>query len=261
MQMKHTAVFLISFTFLTLVSVEFFSKKNKLQSVVIAGSPNQSDHKPFDWKIYDDPSRPEFWDDGADGSLPRPFLHLAGKPTTDNAKKLLQWQKKQWKTIEHIIKALGGARELKSFEEYLGEPLTEHLSKNEQKIKSSNGVQLTENEQRLSNNINWADVRIINIYASFCPACKRSRPLIEKLRSLGSFVRNVQTDFRENTALYVGSEHYTEEWSDYFPHVSTPTYYIKIGNRATIRSDGYIDFQSLATHILSAQGEHHEKPI
>ena len=38
--------------------------ENSINQVVIAGGPHQTAHLPFDWSIYSDPSRPEFWADG-----------------------------------------------------------------------------------------------------------------------------------------------------------------------------------------------------
>lgn len=219
--------------------------------VYVAGSPNQSDHLPFDWAVYEDPSRPEFWDDGADGTLPRPFLYLAGHPTKENAERLIAWQSLQWQTIEKIIASLeGGKKELQLFSEYLGEPLGDHLKNKE--IELTN-VSFT-GESAKSDGIDWQNIRIVYIYRSSCPACKKAQPLLKKLEDLGVTITYLQTDFAKSPSLHRDSIPYDEEMADYFPYEVTPTFYLKVGFHAPQRSDGYIDFESMKNHIKSIIG-------
>ena len=228
-------------------------KKNPLSAlpVFVAGSPNQSDHLPFDWAIYEDPSRPEFWDDGADGTLPRPFLYLAGHPTRENAQKLIAWQSLQWQTIEKIIASLeGGKRELQLFSEYLGEPLGEHLKQKEIELKN---VSYT-GEKSDSEGIDWQQIRMVYIYRSSCPACKKASSLLKRLEDLRVEISYLQTDFADNPPLHKDSVPYDTELADYFPYEVTPTFYLKVGHYAPQRSDGYIDFDSIKNHIKNIKG-------
>ena len=272
MRKKLIAVSLISLVAISIIAVSYEGmitesediKTAKLdlmsvppvQEVVIAGSPNQSDHLPFDWAIYTDPSRPEFWDDGADGTLPRPFLYLSAHPTEENARKLVEWQALQWATIEKVIKALGGVGELELYNEYLGEDLIGHLRNNEQTIAlASHSPNKGEPLPDLVGRINWQNVQIVQVYASFCPACKKSVDLVEKLKGLGAQVTLLQSDYEENEPLYTDSIPYEGDWREFFPHRQTPTYYIKVGDHAPQRSDGFIDFRSLKNHIHNILGD------
>ncbi len=135
---------------------------------------------PFDWSVYQDPARPEFWADGADGILPRPFLHLAGEPTRENVHKLLAWQKRQWQTIEQIIRALGGANELAIYSDLIGENVLEHAARQDNLLHTTSPFLQTPKKE-LPTGFDWASVAIVYIYRSDCPACRRQRHVIETI--------------------------------------------------------------------------------
>ena len=229
-----------------------------VQQVVIAGSPHQSAHLPFDWEVYTDPSRPEFWADGADGILPRPFLHLASKPTKENARKLLAWQQLQWQTIEQIIKALGGADELDAYTDLIGENILKHISRKDNLLPTSDVPQHNRNE--ILPNFDWQQVGIVYIYRSDCPVCQRQTHVIEAVKTLGARVVALQLD--RGQPLHANSQPYRNgDWQAFFPlteNMSTPTFYIAIKGQAARRHVGYISLRDLTRQIKKLGGDEHE---
>ncbi len=225
--------------------------------VVIAGSPHQSDHLPFDWGVYQDPARPEFWADGAYGILPRPFLHLAGEPTRENARQLLAWQKQQWQTIEQIIKALGGANELDTYSNLIGENVLEHIAQQDKLLLQTATPLLRESKQDIPPGFDWANVAIVYIYRSDCPACRKQQHVIETIKALGAKVATLQLD--RGAPLHTDSRPYhAGEWSLFFPlgkAQTTPMFYIARRGQKPFKHEGFIALQDLITHIKRHGGE------
>ena len=231
------------------------------QKVVIAGSPHQTAHLPFDWSIYEDPSRPEFWADGADGVLPRPFLYLAGEPTVENAKRLIAWQKLQWQTIEEIIKSLGGASELKKYSELLGVNVLEEVAKKDPlKSFSKPSLDLAKLEEKTPESFRWQDVGIVYVYSSLCSACKKQQPVINNLITLGARIIPLQVGKGE--PLFVNSMPYKKgEWQSFFPlgeEIATPTMFIVYRGKSPKKHIGFISLSDLKREITHIKGDDHE---
>lgn len=236
---KHLAVLVTSGLIISSTGTqdhEINSGVDKTLSVTIAGSPNQSDHLPFSWDIYKDPSRPEFWDDGQDGSLPRPFLYLAGEPSKENARKLKDWQTLQWETIRKIIEALdGGPEELELLSSFVGEPLIDHLMDKDYKNAS-----LSIDDEYRKSLIDWEKVRVVYIYHSKCPACQKFDSVIEELKNKKATIYSFQSD--SNTDNPKG-------WREKFPFKVTPTVYIKYKDHEPVKSEGYTSFREIKKFI------------
>ncbi len=236
-------------------------KNAEPSAVFIAGGPHQSDHLPFDWSVYTDPSRPEFWADGADGVLPRPFLKLAGEPTVENARSLLEWQNAQWKAIEDVIKALGGAGELQIYSDLVGENFLETLSRKDKSFdfaRSSPLVKkvLAESQQEA---IAWEDVGIVYIYRSKCHACQQTRPVIEAAMELGAKVIPLQID-DGGMPLFQSSQPYSKEWAGYFPlgegdERVTPTLYLVIKGYEPKKAVGSLSLKDITEYVKSTLGD------
>ncbi len=208
----------------------------------IAGGVHQSDHLPFDWKNYEDPERPEFWDDG-DGMPPRPFRYFAAHPTEDNRVKLLGWIKKQHEVIAEVVAKLGqDAQSILGDKLAYGKPGT---------IKFTNQKDLGGDGQRFS----WRNISLAYVYSSTCAACQREKPVIDQLQGLGVNIVYFQTDFGKNPPLFAKSQPHTEEIAEIFPYEVTPTLYIKAQGHGTQRIEGYLSFDELYQYINKQFGE------
>jgi len=220
--------------------------KQNAQRVVVAGSVHQSDHLEFDWSLYEDPSRPEFWDDG-DGAPPRPLRHLAAHPTKENAERVKRWLALQIEVIAKVGKLLN--EDSKAPSPLLSSLEGSTFSNSLIKKVSMDG----EPEQRLDN------VRIVNLYRAGCSACQKSKDTIKRLEEAGAQILHVQTDFGKLPALYEGSREYTKEFQDHFAHEVTPTLFIKIEGKEPEMIEGYVDFETLHSHLVDLLGDTDDK--
>lgn len=252
---------------LTKVALEFAkpsAKNAEPAAVFIAGGPHQSDHLPFDWSVYSDPSRPEFWADGADGVLPRPFLKLAGEPTVENARRLLEWQNAQWRAIEDVIKALGGAGELQTYSDLVGENFLESLSRKDKSFDFARSSPLVKKvlAESPQEGIAWEDVGIVYIYRSKCQACQQTRPVIEAAMELGAKVIPLQIN-DGGVAMFENSQPYSKEWAGYFPlgdgdERVTPTLYLVIKGHEPKKAVGSLSLKDITEYVKSTLGDKHE---
>jgi hypothetical protein len=228
--------------------------------VFIAGGPHQSDHLPFNWSIYSDPSRPEFWADGADGILPRPFLKLAGEPTVENAKKLLAWQDAQWKAIENIIRALGGAKELDTYSDLVGENFIDSMSRKDQTYQLAKNSPLVQKVVAADDTqgIQWENVGIVYIYRSMCHGCQQQTPIIKAASELGAKVIPLQIE-DGGAPTMPNSQRYTKEWSQYFPlgdENVTPTMYFVVKGHEPKKSAGeFVSLKDITQFIKATIGD------
>ncbi|RYZ90952.1 MAG: hypothetical protein EOP04_02295 [Proteobacteria bacterium] len=227
--------------------------------VFIAGGPHQSDHLPFEWSLYSDPSRPEFWADGADGVLPRPFLQLAGEPTVENAKKLLTWQEAQWKAIESIIKALGGAKELETYSDLVGENFLETLSRKDQtfQLAKNSALQQKVSLSDKADGIEWNNVGVVYIYRSKCHACQQQTPIVKALMEMGARVIPLQIEDGGPPSL-PNSQPYSKAWASHFPlgnEEVTPTFFFHVKGHEPKKHPGFISLRDITSHVKTTVGD------
>ena len=185
-------------------------------------------------------------------------MYLAAYPTKENAEKLVAWQKAQWDAIREVIKSLGGESELNIFHEYLGTDFIENAAKHDEGYKLAkayesklNGGELTSNGQ-----LDWSKVGIVFIYRSGCPACKKAKPSIELIKSMGAKVYTFQVDYKDQSPMFVDSINYEGEWIEELPYNgSTPFYYIKVDGYQPQFADSYMTLMDIKTHIQEIIGD------
>lgn len=206
--------------------------------VVQAGSVHQSDHRPFDWSIYEDPNKPEFWDDGGDGITPRPFRHLAAYPTPENANRLKRWQAHQIALINDVGGELGSNN---SPAELLGNGNSE----------KDDGPNLVSNDVKVDD---WKNVKVAYIFRSDCPACRKSQNVVDGLEALGADVVRLQTDEIQSNKSSEKIVQYSKDFSQHFPYEVTPTFYLKVGSKPAEKVEGYHSLYALYSHITNSMG-------
>jgi len=248
--MKLTAVLTISLlTNIISISLLILGLSNpsiptgdEIQKVVIAGSVHQSDHLEFDWSVYSDPSRAEFWDDG-DGAPPRPLRYLAAHPTKENAARVKKWLALQIEIIGKVAKLMDEAG-ISS-----GDMLLSGSSLN-------NGITpVVASYGKISSSRDLDGVKIVNIYRSSCPACKSSLDVLAKLEKRGAKILNLQTDSDDEKPIHKNSRPYTREYRNHFPFEVTPTLYIKTEGKEPEMIEGRVDFAALYTHLKDLMGD------
>jgi len=229
------------------------ASQDEILKVVIAGSPHESDYLPFDWKTYEDPARPEFWADGEDGIMPRPFLHLAGEPTIENARQLLAWKKKQWAVVEQVIKALGGAAELDLYKQVIGKSIVDVAAELDPMYRlASARVNKEEGETKTENMVDWSSLQVVYIYRSTCPHCITSKSLIGGLETLGAKVTTLQIDHKSEKPLHPNSLAYTEDLQQFFPLENgepTPTFFFRYKGKEPFSHIGKLSLSYLTNHL------------
>lgn len=174
------------------------------------------DAKPFAWTNYQDPLKPEFWDDGGDWIPPRPFREAAASPTPENIKAYLKWQEQKGAVVSKFQAALEGNQKSPQ------EPV-----------------------------IPWNTIKVAYFYQSACPHCQASVPLVESLRDLGVQMTLVQMG--PGAPLHEPSIPYDQTWAKEFPVSATPTWVIKQGAKVTTRS-GALSMAEF-THIVNQRKE------
>lgn len=211
-----------------------------VKRVVIAGSPEQSDYLKFDWSVYEDPSRPEFWDNG---SPPRPLRYLAANPTVENARKVKRWLDLQFQAMAKVTKVLGEADDQQA---------SRLLS--DTNLKGDHDLASLTKRLGLDSQSALKEVKVVNIYSSKCYACKQSQKVMDKLESLGVEVVHLQTDYKDGKPLYKKSQRYTKEFRDKFPHTVTPTLYVK-GRKSDVEMiEEFVPFETLYAHLSKING-------
>ena len=230
--------------------------------VAVAGSPHENDHLPFDWSRYMNPANPEFWADGDDGIIPRPFLKLASEPTKENAKKLLLWKQLQWEAVRNVIEALGSAHEIELYSEIIGTDFLDFLAKKDPlyALASANSSEKNTSKEGRGQ-IEWNELKVVYIYRSTCSHCKNSVKFIDALDSLGANLRAFQIDYANNEPLHPNSIPYTEDVKEVFPlspRLETPAFYFKYKNETPFSHIGGLHLSQLTNHIKNNKGERNE---
>jgi thiol-disulfide isomerase/thioredoxin len=171
----------------------------------------QSDALPFDWKNYDDPKSPEFWDDGGDYVAPRPLREAVANPTPENLEKYANWQAKRLVVIAEFNQKLVAHSLAK--ESYANSRLKPTLNK-----------QMVSDSLPQADKLNLREVSLMYFYQSSCPHCLAEKELVEALRRNGIQVTFVQLDPDENAPLHTPSVPYSQAFSKQFAITATPTW-------------------------------------
>lgn len=201
--------------------------KNSLQSHFSGSTTIRGkDSQPFSWSNYQNPQKPEFWDDGGDWIPPRPFREAASNPTKENIDAYLNWMQKKSDVVTRFQSAL------------TAHVLTEAVS-------TSN----PQNEQTFD----WRRAKIIYLYQTSCSHCRASAPVIENAKKMGAKVVFIQLDASRYPPLHAGSMSannvtvsLSAQTKNILSHVnSTPTWIFE-GNQHSIEMTGELTFSELS---------------
>lgn len=174
----------------------FKQKENsKIEAFNGSNILRHGDSKKFNWEVYQDPSAPEFWDDGGDWIPPRPFREAAANPTPENIKNYLDWMSAKGMVVTRFQNALARS--------------------------------LTPDEPESP--LPWGKLEIKYFYQSSCPHCKNSVPIVHELINRGVKFSFIQLDAGDLPPLHVPSQPYTPPLKEAFPVSVTPTWYLRHG--------------------------------
>lgn len=194
------------------------SSQSSSVAVPFSGSSiiRANDSKPFNWDDYFDPSKPEMWDDGGDFIPPRIFRETVKDPTPQNIEKYLAVQKEKARLVARFQEALRSHNE------------TNETVATKQK------------------SFDWRATRILYFYQTGCPHCRKDKPIIERINSLGAQVVFVQLDANKNPPLHAGSVVYTEAMERRYAVSATPTWVFVNGTKERTET-GFLSFQDAQT--------------
>jgi len=163
----------------------------------------QRDALPFDWKKYEDPKNPEFWDDGGDYVAPRPLREAVANPSQENMEKYAEWQ----------------ARRVAVLAEFNRKLLLQNAGQKDSRISEKK----TRSEQSRTQ-LNLREVQLLYFYQSSCPHCQAAKAQVEELRRKGVHVTFIQLDTEESPPLHQPSVKYSSSLSKQFAVSATPTW-------------------------------------
>ena len=185
------------------VAVPHVPENPNSQAPVSGSLIRQRDSLPFDWKNYEDPKSPEFWDDGGDYIPPRPLREAVANPTTENLERYVAWQAKRLAVIAPFDRQLA-QRAFSRKEE----------TKHPRSVKQVLPVRLPE-------------VQLMYFYQTSCPHCRAEKEHVENLEREGLRVTYVQLDADTNPPLHARSVPYNAALSKQFRVTSTPTWILR----------------------------------
>ena len=201
----------------------------------------QRDALPFDWKRYDSPSNPEFWDDGGDYVAPRPLREAVANPTKENLERYVAWQAKRLEVVA-----------------VFGEKLAAHAlgsasgnAPSGPRDPERQGPRLA---SRMESPVRWNEVEILYFYQTSCPHCRAEKEHIEDLARRGARVSFVQLDAGERPPLHARSIAYTREHSAQFAITATPTWILRRREKV-VRLEGEQSDDVLTTRAAALFGD------
>lgn len=217
------------------------SSKEDLQKPLPTGSIiRQSDALPFDWRRYEDPKHPEFWDDGGDYVAPRPLREAVANPTPENLEKYAAWQAKRLVVIAEFNQRL--------VTHSLSQESSRTLSLSQTTHSTSNFV--TSMPGKKEKKIDLREVSLLYFYQSSCPHCRASEAQVQALQQKGVNVTFIQLDGPENPPLHHPSVSYSAQHSKHFAITATPTWIFRRGANA-VRLQGTQSEEDLQREISS----------
>lgn len=193
-----------------------------------------SDFRTFNWKNYEDPNSPEFWDDGGNYVPPRPFRVLAANPTGENLANYQAWVHRKLAVASRVGTLLGS--------------LSSDSDREQKENKPRAKARATEVAISRPRRTDWSKVSIAFFYRSGCPFCAREVPVLESLRNKGARVRAYQIEpeagqpiFRPSVPLSLGEV-------DRLHIQLTPTLVLSVGKRRA-RVEGFEDEEALTQTV------------
>lgn len=176
----------------------------KQSSLLPSGSLiRQRDALPFDWKKYEDPKNPEFWDDGGDYVAPRPLREAVANPTQENLEKYAEWQARRVAVVAEFNRKL----------------LVQNAAQ-----KDTIGTAKEKRSEQSLKRLNLREVQLLYFYQSSCPHCQAAKAQVEELRRKGVHVTFIQLDSEESPPLHQPSVKYSSSLSKQFAVSATPTW-------------------------------------
>jgi thiol-disulfide isomerase/thioredoxin len=197
----------------------------------------QRDALPFDWSRYEDPSSPEFWDDGGDYVAPRPLREAVANPTPENLQRYTAWQAKRLAVI-----AVFGER-LAQFGAGVTSPVPTGPS-------GGSLARSAAPANQAATRIPWRELDLLYFYQSSCPHCRAEKEHVEDLARRGVRVSFVQLDAGDLPPLHPRSVPYTASLSMQFGITATPTWVFRYRGQV-LRLEGEQPEPALASQISS----------
>jgi thiol-disulfide isomerase/thioredoxin len=195
----------------------------------------QRDALPFDWSRYEDPSSPEFWDDGGDYVAPRPLREAVANPSPENLQRYTAWQAKRLAVL-----AVFGER-LAQVGAGVASPAPTGPVSGTQARGAAPAPQT-------ATRIPWRELDLLYFYQSSCPHCRAEKEHVEDLARRGVRVSFVQLDAGDLPPLHLRSVPYTAALSKQFGITATPTWVFRYRGQV-LRLEGEQPESALASQI------------
>ena len=190
-------------------------------------SIRQRDSLPFDWNNYQNPSSPEFWDDGGDYIAPRPLREAVSNPTAENLDKYAAWQAKRIVLIAEFDQKLSARRGIEQAE----------------KSKNKKGA-----KKKIAH-LNLREIQLMYFYQSSCTHCRAEKNHVESLARQGIQVTYIQLDSDTLPPLHKNSVPYSKTLSKQFQISATPTWVFRRREK-TAQLQGAQSDEAIQSEIL-----------
>ena len=200
----------------------------------------QRDALPFDWSRYEDPSSPEFWDDGGDYVAPRPLREAVANPSPENLQRYTAWQAKRLA----VLAAFG--ERLAQFSAGVAAPAPPAPAGPVGRAQARGSASAPQTATRIP----WRHLDLLYFYQSSCPHCRAEKEHVEDLARRGVRVSFVQLDAGELPPLHPRSVPYTAAHSKQFGITATPTWVFRYRGQV-LRLEGEQPDLALASQLSS----------
>lgn len=196
-----------------------------------------TDFLPFDWKNYENPQSPQFWDDGGNYVPPRPLRILAVDPSDANVERYLAWQRLKVETTNRLSQLLGAHHN--SDVEARAPDNTRANDERPRQLPAS-----VHSESR----IEWGQLSLSYVYRSSCPHCKHMKPVIEELARRGVRVTAYQIGAGVEAPAFPNSKAISQTELASLGVSVTPTLFIR-NNQKTSKIEGYMSQEALEMEV------------
>lgn len=170
--------------------------------------PRDFDADPFDWRAYEDPGDPRFWDDGGEWVPPRPLREVLADPSAENIARYRVW--------------VGRKLELAQMgQELVWGPPPTHAARAP--------VEVAPRLQPRPELVPWDRLKVIYFYQASCGHCQASIPLVHELDARGVEVLTVHLD--RPSPAHPDSVPYTRAMAELLQVEGTPTWVLELDGR------------------------------